>query len=74
MEALSLNELLNRQLRFKEVYPQCIDHAKLEITKRPSNCVLCHADQRRALEQVLEINKWLVQWQNDAIRIINKLK
>lgn len=69
-----IDELLNRQMRFREVYPQCRDHAALDITKRPDNCILCHADQRRMLEQVLEINRWLVQWRIDATRIINKLK
>lgn len=64
------DELLNRQFRMGKPFVQCTEHVGIDITQRPANCVLCHSDQRRTLIHVLGINQFLVQWQNDAKRLI----
>lgn len=69
-----IDELLNRQHRHGKLLVQCREHMDRDITRRPPMCVLCRTDQVRALERVIDINKFLTNWQNDAIRVIRELQ
>lgn len=67
-----VQELLDRQYDEGTVVINCIAHMSMKITERPDDCRLCLADLRNYMSNAISLNKWLNDWKEDAMKILEE--
>ena len=74
----TLNQLLElaRREYLDEEEPGggCVTHKHVSIVERDIDCSLCSFDVRSMLRMALKANKWLFEWQQEAVQLVAKLE
>lgn len=74
MSEVTITDLLGRRYIQGTTVTNCVKHIDLDLTKRPlETCNLCRADVNNTLSRAIQINEWLNEWKDDAMKILDKL-